>query len=521
MTAGGSNLYGAQGGSLQLFGSNYQARLDAGYLDHPRFGYDIQWRSPGTTWNLGDQNIAFALPTDLFNTAYLFGRGLSAERKTGNSRVFVFTGATSKRFVLPFLDAAQADRPASILFYERQVRPSLKFASQSMMASRQTSIETLQWTPAEALLLAAGAGIGSNQRYAASSLRFDRRWIALRAGYTRAGRAFERTPVAGAAGVESDRENILLNLHPVQSLQLSVSRQNLLMQSGVSHTGASASLRARVNGLSAAVAGPAGFQLHASYFDSLSIESGQRRQGTTLGVMSRIGSRLDVTADLFQSRAAGYAASRFGVASLREKLTGRLTFSQTITHNTGGTTVSYGGQLSSNLVTVGLESQIVFLPFAPSGHSGFQQAMQVSVRLRLPRDANFNLSSSIDQLGATRYTAYATAYAYGDALDPGAHPHPVGAKVHLAKYVVRGRVVDAEGHGVFGASIRVGRDIVFTDSEGNFSSRQTQQKPYPLAVLLDEFMFAGVYELVSSPTVAGADIEEKAQAIAIVLRHLR
>src|SRR5438093_5049755 len=42
MTAGASNVSGAQGGSLQLFGSNYQTRLDVGYLGQPRLGADVQ-----------------------------------------------------------------------------------------------------------------------------------------------------------------------------------------------------------------------------------------------------------------------------------------------------------------------------------------------------------------------------------------------------------------------------------------------------------------------------------------------
>jgi hypothetical protein len=257
VTAGASNLYGAQGGSLRLFASNYQARLDAGYVGgQPRFGFNVQGLFRGTMWGAGDQNIAFALPTDLFNTAHLVGRGLSAERKSSHSRAFVFAGATSKRFVLPFFDAGEADTPAAMLFYERQLRPSLRLLSQNMMSSRQTSIETLQWKPGETLVLAVGAGIGSNQPYAASSLKLDRHWISLRTSYTRAGRAFGRIPVTGSAGVESDRENIQINLRPVQKAQFRVSHQNLLTQSAASRAGATASVRARVNGLGATATGP-------------------------------------------------------------------------------------------------------------------------------------------------------------------------------------------------------------------------------------------------------------------------
>jgi hypothetical protein len=327
--------------------------------------------------------------------------------------------------------------------------------------------------------------------------------------------------VAGAAGVESDGENIQLTLRPVQRLQLSMSRQSFVTQSPTSHAGASANPRARVSGLSAGVQGPAGFQLHASYFDSLNVGSGQRRQATTVGVSRSIGGRLDVRVNRFQSRTGGYAATQFDVVALRQTLTRHFTLSQTITRNATSTTVSYGGQFSSNLLTFGAESQVVFLPFATAGHSGFQQTLQFTVRLRLPRDAYLNASSGITPSGGTSYTAYATAYAYGSALDPGARPRSAEPRIRFAKYEVRGRVVDEAGHGVFGAAVQVGEDLVFSDSEGYFSSRQEDRKKYSLVVRTDEFMFSGAYDVVSLPAVVNADVEERAQAVAIVLRRRR
>ena len=111
-----------------------------------------------------------------------------------------------------------------------------------------------------------------------------------------------------------------------------------------------------------------------------------------------------------------------------------------------------------------------------SGRAGFQPVVHVSLRVRLPHDASLNFSTSVDALGRTKHTAYGTTYVYGTALDPAAHPRAPVARVKFEKYVLTGRVVDVDGKPVEGAAIRVGGDVVFTDSDGAFSSAQRRSQ---------------------------------------------
>ena len=78
-----------------------------------------------------------------------------------------------------------------------------------------------------------------------------------------------------------------------------------------------------------------------------------------------------------------------------------------------------------------------------------------------------------------------------------------------------------DGKPVEGAAIRVGGDVVFTDSDGAFSSAQRRSQPVVVAVLLDQLMFDGNYEVVTAPAKAAPQIAPKAQPIAIVLRRVQ
>jgi len=522
ITAGASSLYDARGGSVRLYGANYQARIDAGYQDRPLFGGHLQGMVHGFLVGVGDENIPFPLPTDLFNSTYLIARGVSVERKRGGSRAYLFAGATSQRFVLPFFSAARAETPAGLFFYERDLKPTLKLLSQNMISRRQTSIQTLQWSPASDTTIAAGGGAGNNGYYAAASLSMDRRWMALRAGYTFAGQRFGRIPVPGASGAESEKDNVLLRLQRRGRGQVTFSRQNLLTQIDNFAT-APANLRARLHGISGSLSTSSGLQVHASLFDSLSSRAGApawHGRGVTAGATASVARSLTIQADAFESH-AGQQVTRIGMGTLRERLGSKVTLSQTLTRTSGTTTVSYGGEIRGNLFSVAIGSQMVFVPFAMAGRAGFQQVLQVSARIRLPHDASLNLSTYVDALGRTKQTAYGTAYAYGTALDPAAHPHAPAAHVRFEKYVVTGRVVDEDGKAVEGAAIQVGEDVVFTDSDGAFTSSQRRLQPVVVSVLLDQFMFDGRYEVSSAPAKADPDVTARATPISIVVRRVQ
>jgi hypothetical protein len=511
MGGGASSLFRAEGGSVHVYGSSYSARVDVGVFGKPRLGFLLDTPFRGYSWGLGDQTFSFPLATDLFNSSFLYGRGLSASRKNERSSLLVFVGATSSQFYVPFFNVARADTPIGLVFYERQIRPSLRFFSQNVFSARQTFIQTLQWTPAKKTVLAMAAGIGSNQHYWATSFDFDRHWIAFRGSYALAGNAFQRIHAASSPVTESNRENLRLDLLPTRNLGFSVVRQNLLAPA---FSRGGPSVRATVNGFTASASGLAGFQLHGSLFESQSKFG--RTEGTLWGVRRGIGRRIDAGVDFLYSRFGRFVA-RTTTSSIHERLTQRLSFTQAITHTMGQTSASYGGQLSSNLLSVGVDYLTLFVPFGPGGRGGFEQAMQVSLRFQF-RNAHFDVSTNVDPLGREAYTAYGTGYAYGSAIDRSGHG---GGGASLPRYLIQGTVVDEEGRPVAGVALRVDGQIVFSDSEGNFSLRERKPRGFPVEVLFDQFMFPGTYQLVSAPRIVTAAPEEKAAPFKVVLRRLR
>ncbi len=74
--------------------------------------------------------------------------------------------------------------------------------------------------------------------------------------------------------------------------------------------------------------------------------------------------------------------------------------------------------------------------------------------------------------------------------------------------VVRGRVLDPQGEPVAGAALRIGSDLVVTDSDGNFLVRVKRAGDLHLDVAFDEFTVPGSYVVVDAPAVVKATIEE-------------
>jgi hypothetical protein len=128
LTGGSSSLLNAEGGSLEVHARNYSGRIDLGYLGRPSLGFSFSRPFKRSLIEVGDEQIPFLLPTDLFDHSFYFiGRGMSVSRKTDHGNLFVFAGTTSNGYLAPFLNVARNDTPASAIFYERQLSPSLRF----------------------------------------------------------------------------------------------------------------------------------------------------------------------------------------------------------------------------------------------------------------------------------------------------------------------------------------------------------------------------------------------------------
>jgi hypothetical protein len=86
--------------------------------------------------------------------------------------------------------------------------------------------------------------------------------------------------------------------------------------------------------------------------------------------------------------------------------------------------------------------------------------------------------------------------------------------------VVRGTVQDDLGSPISGAALRIGEELVFTDSQGAFFVRTKKARDYPLTILFEEFLSPSRYEGLFVPAQVTAQPEADATPISIVLRRI-
>ena len=170
LTGGSSSLFDARGGSVEMRTPDYTGRFDVGYMNGPSLGFSLLHLYHGALLDAGDQEIPLVFPTDIFDRSYyFFGRGVSVLRKSRDTRLYVFVGATSTAYWAHFLNVARSGSFATAIFYERQISPSLRWFSRNLFANRQTSIQSVEWAARKDIKMALSGGVGNNQAYEASS----------------------------------------------------------------------------------------------------------------------------------------------------------------------------------------------------------------------------------------------------------------------------------------------------------------------------------------------------------------
>jgi len=510
LTGGSSSLLEAEGGSVEVRGANYTGRIDLGYLGRPSLGFSYSRPFQSSLLDAGDQQIPFLLPTDLFDRSYYFlARGLSLAGNADGGRFLVFGGATSNGYFAPFLSVARGDTPSGAVFYEKKLSPTLHFFSRNIFSSRQTSIQAIEWAARKDIKMALSAGMGNNQPYGASSFSMDKHWLLLDASYTRAGDQFRRVLVATPQLSENDRENIRLELHPINNFRLVINRNNYF--SSVVPVGI---VRAMVQGIGVGAAF-AGFQTYGSLFES-STELGNS-SALALGVRRRLMRHFEAGVDLLHSAYSKGAPSRSVIGNLREVVNSRLSVTQTITHNNGQTTIDFGGTFLSNFLSLSVDYQTVFLPFVQNGPGQFKQVMVLGLHFQLPHGVQFNMDTNVTPLGQVRYTAYGSTYAYHGIAQASPGTSFSGA---FLRNVVRGEVLDPQGEPIAGAALRIGTELTVTDSYGDFMVRLKKADNLELKVAFDEFTAPGNYVIVEAPATVKPAREESAEKYRIVLRRL-
>ncbi len=507
---GTSSLLDAQGGSLEVRGPNYESWMGLGQINGQlRIGAFARTRWRGYTFTLGDDTIRFGLPTDVFQSGqYFLGRGVGMSGVRKNVNFFAFAGATSTHFGTLFLKTAVAEDPVGVLFLDTKLSGTVRAFSRNVLSRQLTSIHGLEWKTRDWLKTAVAAGTGANQGYMATSMDADKGWIAVRASYVGAGSRFHRVTTANPLATEVDRENIVVTVHPKPNLTITASHQNFLQPASADRP----AVRANVQQVSAG-ADLAGFRFGGGIYHNRAKELGNL--GTSLWAARRLNDRLDLSFNYFRAAQKSGIISNSVSGTIREIISPRFDLLQLVTYSNGQTTVSFGGNLNSNRFSVGVDYQTVYVPFLASA---FKQALMLRVRFRPFGNVELNTQTYVAPDGRIRYTAAGNTFLY---RYQGLVVGEPSATFNLPRNMARGRVTDENGDPIRGAALRIDRQDVFTDANGQFFVRVKKAREYPVQVLVDEFLVPGYFEVVDAPASVKAESEEQSEEIIIVVRRTR
>jgi len=514
---GESTLLNAEGASVEFKAPQYDGSVGLGFFNGKlQYGASTRYQFRGYTILGGDEAIPFALPTDVFDASHYFSaRGMGVTRGNEASRFYAFAGTTSTWVGTGFFSAATSDRPVGVFFYERKWKKDFRFFSRNIASNTQTALEGVEWSPNKWFKGAIAGGIGSNQKYFASSLDIETQTLAFKSSYVVTGDQFQRVTVISPLSSEVNKGNVQMLYRPNNMVTITTGHENILEPV----TLGGPMQQATVNQFST------DFHLKRFYFGSglfSSEASGRQTQGKNFYVGRRIGQHIEVNTNYFESKpkSASTAAVAAGTVTIlagtvREDVSPRFSLLQLVSRTAGQTTFAFGGDFTSNRFKVRADYQNLYLPFRPA--NPFEQALALNVMVRVAGPLQLTAASNVAPDGHIRYSFGAGTWLYrqrGMAMNAVSQD-----SFSIAKYVIQGVVKDDQGLPVEGAALHIGREIVYSDSSGHFQVRCSKHGPYSLTLSPDEFLSNTIYEVVSAPSQARADADDTAGSIGIVLRH--
>jgi len=504
--AGVSDILPSQGGSISFQGPNYDGYIGAGDINGVfRFGTFFKTTLGGYKLTVGDQSIAIGLPTDIFSAdQYFLARGVGVTTERSGIKIFAYAGTTALGFGSQFFQAAQSQVPVGMIFLEIPLSDKLTLYSRNVGSRQQTSIQSLDWHPYKWFKTAVSGGIGSNQPYFATTLEADRGWLDVKAAYIQAGDRFRRLTTPSVYSTEADGGNILVTVKPYSSIVFTAGHQNFLAPQGTDLN--TPFQRASVDQLQTGF-DIARFRLGAGIFQSHALNG--RNVADGFSVEHQITRHVDASANYYQTLSGPRPHSSNLSGNIRETISPKLTLLQVINHTQGNTTVLFGGSYTTNRIAVNVDYQTLYMPFLANP---LVSGLNISLQLRLFGNFQVNGQTFRSQDGRLRYSAGASTL-----LTPHSHGGGENQGLKLPKYVVQGHVRDERGAPISGAAIRIGDDVVYSNSDGEFILREKKTGPYPLAVVFEQFMNPLQFRVVTAPPTVTATSEGSALDVLIVL----
>ena len=510
LSGGSSTLYQSQGATLKLHGSRYESALSGGVADgHFIAGSYLRWGSPATSYTVGMQEFNFNLPTDLFSGDHRLNTiGLGVKTRIAGTQVQGFLGAASTRLDSPFVQGFTRLQPAAALLLKTELRSHLSLSTQLFDASTLTLIESLSWKARRGLELAASLGFAGTQHYAAVSmdLRKPRHDLALQ--YVSTGDEFHRTGTDQDQAPEFVHENLSYTYRSsiVPRFTFTVIRQNFLIPGsetpGIQIEPVSTDFPpvapvvtpASISGLDQASAVEQVGRLHLSQSVFHSSYEGESNLAYAVGLSTSFTRRFELQSSLFKSYLLHTPARPVSslVTTLRERLTSRLSISQTVNYSSGQPTIGFGGALLSGVGVLSVDYQTVYIPTRPE--NPFQQSLMLDLQLSIFGRLLLHAGTFVSPAGKLLYTidAHGAQGISHSSASSATHPS-------LGNSVLSARVVDEAGNPVEGAALEIDGKLLYTDSAGSLFLRESKPSLHQFKVAVDDFLDGRIYRVVSQP----------------------
>jgi hypothetical protein len=492
----------------------YNGLASGAYLNTPlRFFTAEDTSQDKYRLGLGDQGLDSSLAVDEYSYHIATGRGASLLRHTQDSDLQVFVGKFAAQNSQPYLSSPYQTNPdfTGAISGRLRLSKTLFLKSYNTFGETNTSIQSLAWTPKRFLRLSTAEGIGSNHLFIAAASELKKGRLSLRASYTLADNSFHRQdstysveplgfnakaeiPLGEDTTFQFNHRHELLTVP--RYLGLSLSSTNTTSDTvGIT----SSFLGFRVSGV---VSQSSGSIYPGNDYNGVASISRTvlPRWKSSFSYLHSVGKR-DVV--VYQN------INEF-------RLSNHLSFSQNLNAINGSLSNTFGGRWSSNRITLSVENQVYTSAVASQfGQKSVFMAWTFSIRLRTSHGTSTHLETVVDPMGKTQWAGYLSGLQYralnGQTTSPVQH-------VNFSRYVIRGKVVDQSGKGVWGIALKIGADTVMSDSEGSFFVHVKNAKPVPIAVAADASLQSLHWTLDSAPPSAQGTTEDNAPPIRVVVQ---
>lgn len=398
-------------------------------------------------------------------------RGISAHREGKKSQIVVFTGAVGDVFSSPYFFGIQHAHIGAGIGYKRQLG-SLTLGTIQAISTRKTSLGEAEWRP--------GCDIGAPQPPIQGAGAFRNCWWKNLSLHAQAG-LLQSNPQLGGDTSFSMRH-----------VGLNANRSTYIFNVTCAGCPPVAAPRVTTNSFSAY--GGYGFlNLSASLFQSNLSTGKSFNAGVHFG--------------WFQATGSGYISGRNKSQLLTLTEHGlHWNISEFITRSNGTWNYNLGLGYTSNRFSFQTGYSVLYFPLLRS--NSFQKVLNIQFSFRL-KSASVNTATVVQPNGKTQWMTGADDYLQTRMHLPVIGTGEADAIRSLPQYGHGGKhcfeisVLDDKGSPIEGAAIVVGKDLVFTDSQGRVSIRE-KHTTMPLRIDLDNFMLPGTWETVSAPSTATA-----------------